>query len=65
MMIRCGARAELSAALNNGKITSKVAIGACGEVKFGFFAKSICNPCDWLPVTVLNGPTYDFSRFCA
>jgi hypothetical protein len=38
----------------------------CGRIGVGPFSKEMCNPSQlrWLPVTVLNGPRVDFSRFC-
>jgi hypothetical protein len=47
-------------------ISSRLAIGACASLNVGFFSKEICNPSTlrWLPVTLLEGPRIDFSRFC-
>jgi hypothetical protein len=62
-----GARAELSGDISRMIISSRLAIGVCAQVGLGWFSKEVCNPSQitWLPVTVLNGPRFDFSRFCA
>lgn len=62
-----GARAELSGDISRMIISSRLAIGVCAQVGLRWFSKEVCNPSQitWLPVTVLNGPRFDFSRFCA
>ena len=61
-----GARAELSGEVSRFIISTQLAIGACAKLGVGPFSKEICNPSvlNWLPVTVVHGPHYDFSRFC-
>lgn len=61
-----GATAELSGDISRFIISSRVAIGVCAEVNIGPFSREICNPMmlNWLPVVILNGPRFDFSRFC-
>ncbi len=61
-----GARAELSGDISRFIISTRLAVGVCARVGVGPFSKEICNPSalPWLPVTVLHGPRYDFSRFC-
>ena len=61
-----GANAELSGDIRQFVISTRLAIGVCAKVGIGLFSKEICNPSalHWLPVTVLNGPLYDFSRLC-
>ena len=61
-----GARAELSGDISRFIISTRLAIGVCARVGVGPFSKEICNPSalPWLPVPVLHGPRYDFSRFC-
>ena len=61
-----GARAELSAEINRLIISTNFAIGVCGRIGVGFFSKELCNPSAlrWLPITILRGPQFDFSRFC-
>jgi hypothetical protein len=61
-----GARAELSGDISRFIISTRLAIGACARLGVGAFSKEICNPSalPWLPVPVLHGPRYDFSRFC-
>lgn len=61
-----GARAELSGEIERLIISTRLAIGVCGRVGIGFFSKEICNPSalQWLPVTILRGPRFDFSRLC-
>ena len=63
---RVGARAELSGDISHFVISTRVAIGACAKIGVGFFSKEFCNPSalPWLPVTIINGPRYDFTRFC-
>lgn len=63
---RVGARAELSGDISRFVISTRVAIGACARIGVGFFSREICNPSalPWLPVTIINGPRYDFTRFC-
>jgi len=61
-----GARAELSGDISRFVISTRLAIGVCGRLGVGFFSREICNPSAlrWLPITILNGPRIDFSRFC-
>jgi len=61
-----GARAELSGEIQRLVISTQLAIGVCGRVGIGVFSKEICNPSalQWLPVTILRGPRFDFSRLC-
>jgi len=61
-----GARAELSGDIRDRAISTQLAIGVCGRAGIGFFSKEMCNPSIflWLPVTILRGPRFDFSRFC-
>lgn len=61
-----GARAELSGDISRFIISTRLAIGVCARLGVGPFSKELCNPSalPWLPVTVLHGPRYDFSRFC-
>jgi len=61
-----GARAELSGDISRFIIRTRVAIGVCARLGIGPFSRELCNPSvlPWLPVTVLNGPRFDFSRFC-
>lgn len=61
-----GARAEISGVIRDRTISTQLAIGVCGRAGIGFFSKELCNPSiiSWLPVTILIGPRYDFSRFC-
>jgi hypothetical protein len=61
-----GARAELSGTIARFIISTNLAIGVCARLGIGFFSKEICNPSAlrWLPITILNGPRFDFSRFC-
>jgi hypothetical protein len=61
-----GARVELSGEVNRFILSTKVAIGVCAKIAVGPFTLQMCNPTTlpWLPVTILNGPRYDFSRFC-
>jgi hypothetical protein len=61
-----GARAELSGHIARQVISTRLAIGACARLGVGPFSREICNPSvlPWLPVTVINGPRFDFSRFC-
>jgi len=61
-----GARVELSGDISRFIITSRLAIGVCAEIGVGPFSAEICNPSmmNWLPVVVLNGPRFDFSRLC-
>ena len=62
-----GARAELVGQVSRMVISTHIAIGACASVQVGWFSREWCNPSalTWLPVRVLQGPTFDFSRFCA
>lgn len=61
-----GARAELSGDINRFIISTRLGIGVCGRLGIGVFSRELCNPSAlrWLPVTILNGPRVDFSRFC-
>lgn len=61
-----GARAELSGEIAHLIISTRLAIGVCASIGIGFFSKSICNPSTlrWLPVTIIQGPRFDFSRLC-
>lgn len=61
-----GARAEVSADISRFIISTNLAIGVCGRIGIGFFSKELCNPSAlrWLPVNILVGPRFDFSRFC-
>ena len=61
-----GARAELSGDISRFVISTRLAVGVCGRLGVGFFSREICNPSAlrWLPITILNGPRVDFSRFC-
>jgi len=61
-----GARAELSGDISRFIISTRLGVGICGRLGIGVFSKEICNPSQlrWLPVTILNGPRFDFSRFC-
>ena len=65
-LAEAGARAELYGDINRFIISTRIAIGACGKIGIGVFSKEICNPSiiTWLPVTILQGPHFDFSRFC-
>ena len=61
-----GARVELSGDVKQFILSTKVSIGVCATLGIGPFTLQLCNPTalPWLPVTILNGPKYDFSRFC-
>lgn len=61
-----GARAELSGDISRFIISTRLGLGVCGRLGIGVFSREICNPSAlrWLPVTILNGPRFDFSRFC-
>lgn len=61
-----GARAELSGDISRFIISTRLAVGVCARIGVGFFSREICNPSAlrWLPITILNGPRVDFSRFC-
>lgn len=61
-----GATAEVSGEISRFTLSSRVAIGVCAELNVGPFSREICNPSviNWLPVVILNGPRFDFSRFC-
>jgi hypothetical protein len=62
---RAGARAELSGDIARQVISTRLAIGACARLGVGPFSKELCNPSVLrLPITVINGPRFDFSRFC-
>ena len=60
-----GLRAELSAVINRLIISTNLVIGVCARIGIGFFSKEICNPSSlkWLPITIITGPQYDFSRY--
>jgi hypothetical protein len=61
-----GAVAELYGEISRFIISSRLSIGVCAEIGIGTFSTEFCNPdfISWLPVVVLQGPKYDFSRFC-
>jgi hypothetical protein len=61
-----GAVADISGDISRFVISTNFAIGVCGRIGVGFFSKEICNPSAlrWLPVNILTGPRFDFSRFC-
>ena len=61
-----GVRAEVSGDIARFIISSRVAIGVCAEIGIGSFSAEVCNPrgVNWLPVVILNGPRFDFSRLC-
>ena len=61
-----GARAELVGQVSRMVISTHIAVGACASVRVGCFEREWCNPSAlrWLPVRVLQGPAFDFSRFC-
>jgi len=61
-----GARAELSGDISRFVISTRLGLGVCGRLGIGVFSREVCNPSAlrWLPVTILNGPQFDFSRFC-
>jgi hypothetical protein len=61
-----GARAQISGEINRFIISTNLAIGVCARIGVGFFSREICNPSAlrWLPINILNGPQFDFSRFC-
>ena len=61
-----GARAELSGDIARQVISTRLAIGACARLGVGPLSREICNPSvlPWLPITVIHGPRFDFSRFC-
>ena len=61
-----GARAQISGEINRFIISTNLAIGVCARIGVGFFSRQICNPSalSWLPINILNGPQFDFSRFC-
>ena len=60
-----GARAELSGHIARQVISTRLAIGACARLGVGPFSRELCNPSVLrLPVTVIHGPRFDFSRFC-
>jgi len=61
-----GAHAELSGDISRFIISTRLGLGVCARIGVGVFSKEICNPSAlrWLPVTILNGPRFDFSRFC-
>jgi hypothetical protein len=65
-LAEAGARAELSGDISRFIISTRIAIGVCGRIGIGPFSKEICNPSiiTWLPVTILQGPRFDFSRLC-
>ena len=61
-----GARVELSGEVNRFVLSTRLAIGVCAQLRAGPFSAGYCNPSflRWLPITIINGPRYDFSRFC-
>jgi hypothetical protein len=61
-----GARVELTGEISRFVLSTRVAIGVCATLGVGPFSLQMCNPTvlPWLPVTILNGPRFDFSRFC-
>jgi hypothetical protein len=61
-----GARAELSGEIQQLIISTHLSIGVCAGIGIGFFSREICNPStlNWLPITILRGPRFDFSRLC-
>ena len=61
-----GAQVELNGDVSRFILSTRLAIGACASIGVGPFSREICNPSmlRWLPVTVINGPRFDFSRFC-
>jgi hypothetical protein len=61
-----GARVELTGEVSRFILSTRVAIGVCAKLGVGPFSLQMCNPTvlPWLPVTILNGPRFDFSRFC-
>ena len=63
---QAGARAELSGEIQRLIISTQLSIGVCARLGVGFFSKEICNPSalNWLPITILRGPRFDFSRLC-
>ena len=63
---RASAQAELSGNIDRLIISTQLAIGVCARVGVGPFSKELCNPSalSWLPVTILRGPRFDFSRLC-
>lgn len=61
-----GAQVELNGDVSRFVLSTRLAIGVCGRIGIGPFSREICNPSmlRWLPVTVIHGPRFDFSRFC-
>lgn len=61
-----GARVELTGEVSRFILSTRVSIGVCATLGVGPFTLQMCNPTmlPWLPVTILNGPRFDFSRFC-
>jgi hypothetical protein len=61
-----GARVEISGDISRFIISTNVAIGVCASINAGPFSWGACNPSafSWLPIHILNGPRFDFSRFC-
>lgn len=61
-----GARVELTGEVSRFILSTRVAIGVCAKLGVGPLSVEMCNPTvlPWLPVTILNGPRFDFSRFC-
>ena len=61
-----GARVELTGDVSRFILSTRVSIGVCATLAAGPFTLQMCNPTalPWLPVTILNGPRVDFSRFC-
>lgn len=61
-----GARVELTGEVSRFILSTRLAIGVCATLGVGPFSLQMCNPTvlPWLPITILNGPRFDFSRFC-
>lgn len=61
-----GAQVELNGDVSRFILSTRLAIGACAVIGVGPLSREICNPSmlRWLPVTVIHGPRFDFSRFC-
>jgi len=61
-----GARIDLSGNVNRFVLSTRVDISVCASTGLGPFSWELCNPSvlNWLPVNILNGPRFDFSRFC-
>ena len=65
-LANAGVNAQLSGNVERLVITTRFDIGVCGQIRIGFFSEEICNPSilTWLPITILRGPRFDFSRLC-